>query len=124
MECDDFKTKRRYSSIEVAQHLGTPKTWIKDGVTLRCIPFQMSGLKKGVWFTYDDIHQIGGMLPRLMTERQANACARANRVSSTPPVAGEPTVADALPSGVVSPALGHTPSAADLARFRQLRTLG
>jgi len=32
---------------------------------------QMSGMTKGVWFTYEDIHQIDRMLPSLMTERQA-----------------------------------------------------
>ena len=73
---DDFLALRRYTRLEAALLLSVPKTWIKDWVTQRCIPMQRSGTCRGVWFTRADILAIGGMLPELMSGRQANARVR------------------------------------------------
>lgn len=54
----------------------------------RVVPHQRTGKpgkrQRGVWFTYDDILQIGRMLPDVLSGRQANS-----RAESTP--VDEPT---------------------------------
>jgi hypothetical protein len=53
--------------------------WLRDWVAAHAIPHQRKGELKGVWFRYEDICEIGRMLPSLMTERQTNSRAEKRR---------------------------------------------
>jgi len=131
---DDFTTLRRYEPVDVATHLHIPKTWVKDWITLRLIPMQMSGSTRGVWFTYANILEIGRMLPALTTARQANARARAGlpaAVENLPLLDGEDAVASPRTparegqASVQAEGVSVTgaPAAAALERFRALRAV-
>ena len=74
---DELTTLRRYTRREAADLLNIPDTWLKVWVTGHQVPHQRSGKpgprQRGVWFTYDDIREIGRMLPGLQSVRQANS---------------------------------------------------
>jgi hypothetical protein len=80
---EQLATIRRYDRAQAAQRLNIPETWLKRGVTARCVPHQRSGnpdgvQQRGVWFTPTDILAIGRMLPELMRPRQKKRAATAN----------------------------------------------
>lgn len=77
----DLTRLRRYERLEVAELLNIKDTWLKVWVTADLVPHQRSGKpgprQRGVWFTYDDVMEIGRRLPSLMSPRQANHRAEA-----------------------------------------------
>jgi hypothetical protein len=78
---DDLTRPRRYERLEVAELLNIKDTWLKVWGTADLVPHQRSGKpgprQRGVWFTYDDVMEIGRRLPTLMSPRQANHRAEA-----------------------------------------------
>ena len=109
---DDFASLRRYTRNEVAATLNIPEPWLKVWVTDDLVPHQRSGKpgprQRGVWFTRDDILEVGRKLPALMSARQANGRAEA----------AVPGVEAPEPEQVLSPV-----SDADLERFAGLSSL-
>jgi hypothetical protein len=132
MTDDDFRTLRCYLPAEAVVLLQIKPTWLKEWITKRAIPLQLSGTERGVWFTYEDLQTIGRMLPALMTERQENARARSGKPatarldSSTIPapceVAGTPgELAGERPELATLPTAG--PSADEMLRFASMRSV-
>lgn len=124
-DIDELKALRRYTREEVADLLGIPETWLKRWVTEDAVPHQRSGQpgprQRGVWFTYDNILEIGGMLSGLMSDRQANSRAegRSGTDAKTHGSAG-PDPHIGRPSGTEFPP-SEEPSE-DLTRFLNLRS--
>jgi len=119
---DDLRACRAYYRPEVAAMLNIPEAWLRGWVADRSIPHQRRGKpgprQRGVWFTYDDVLEIGRMLPDLMTSRRANTRAE-GRTTATGHSEPAPTVA-ACPESVQAP--GAEVSDDLLMRFSQLRS--
>jgi len=120
---DDFKTLRCYSRQEAAEMLKVKDSILKSLVSKRAVPHQRTGKpgkrQRGVWFTYDDILQIGRMLPDLLSGRQANSRAEVP-VTATELTGGEHPVE---PDAVIARAITVDISEVELARFRSLASL-
>ncbi|WP_457184946.1 hypothetical protein [Nocardioides sp. P5_E3] len=120
---DDFKTLRRYSRQEAAEILQLKDSILRTLVSKRAVPHQRTGKpgkwQRGVWFTYDDILQIGRMLPDRLSGRQANTRAEVP-VTATEPTEGEHPEG---PDAVIARAITVDISEDELARFRSLASL-
>lgn len=97
-----FAPLRRYSRQEAAEILKVKDSILRSLVPKRAAPTNASGSRyaaEGVWFTYDDILQIGRMLPDLLSGRQAKSRAEVP-VTATELTEGEhPEDPDAVSSG-------------------------
>ena len=116
-QLDEFTALRRYSRKQAACLLHIPDTWLKRWVTAHEVPHQRSGKpgprQRGVWFTYDDIVQIGRMLPSLMSCREANSRAE-----------GDSKLADAAPAAhLMGQDHGQAEAASDIVDDEFLRYL-
>jgi hypothetical protein len=58
---------RRYKPAEAVQSLNIPAKWLKNWVREGRVPHRRPG-KRRVWFTAEDILEIGRMLPELMSQ--------------------------------------------------------
>jgi hypothetical protein len=69
---DEFTNLRRYPRGGVWATLAIPETRLKEWVTDGPYRARGSSNVRGVWFIYDDIVVLGGLLPQVMTSGQAN----------------------------------------------------
>jgi hypothetical protein len=97
---------RCYTSPEVIQMLNMKEKWLKNLVRERRVPHQRTGPTKGVWFTAEDVRNIGEMLPELMSHRRTSDAA--------PPADGQPD------DGVPPRPAQADPTAQQLAEWAQL----
>jgi hypothetical protein len=67
---EPFAAVRCYTSAEVVKMLNMKEKWLKELVCERRVPHQRTGPTKGVWFTAEDVLNIGEMLPALMSYRR------------------------------------------------------
>ena len=87
--------------------LNIPAKWLRELVRERRVPHQRTGETKGVWFTAEDVLEIGEMLPELMSRSRASG--------EAPSADGQPDGGDV--PGTPAPA---EPSAQMLAEWAQL----
>jgi len=63
---DEIAALRCYKPAEVVRLLNIPAKRLKTWVQENRVPYQCAGVERGVWFTAEDIRQIGEKLPELM----------------------------------------------------------
>lgn len=106
---EDFKTLRRYTRQDAAAMLQLKDSILRRLVSKRAVPHQRTGEpgshQRGVWFTYDDILEIGRMLPTLLSGRQANSRAEGQGAEQVPDHDGARQQAESGPDVVVSESL-------------------
>jgi hypothetical protein len=82
MTDEQLAAVRRCTSDEVVKMLNIPAKWLKELVREGRVPHQRTGPTKGVWFTAEDVLNIGEMLPELMSHGRTSA--------EAPPADGQP----------------------------------
>jgi hypothetical protein len=107
--------------------LNVPKTWLKRWVTARVVPHQRKGnpagkQQRGVWFTLQDIPEIGRRLPELMAGhsggRDAGSSEGPTGPLAQPKSGGAGPESDGKPSTPSAPA---EPPVVDIAAWAQLK---
>ncbi len=116
-ENDELKTLRRYTRQEAALMLNINDRWLKEWVSENLVPHQRKGQVRGVWFTYEDVVAIGGMLPTLMSDRQANGRSEVTAATAARAAAGH----EESECGVLEARVRGAVSTDQIVRFRDLR---